>query len=470
MVRSFSFQVWLLLPLLGAVPGCVQKPTTTAPVIAQASPQTPVQPPDAEEVARVAARGEGLNERLAAWDGQGHYSAMVTAARTRLAAHPEDGPARYHLARGYFYNGDFAAAIVEVKKLMQTPQYQQDAKAQQLLRGASYLAERYAGQKIEPVSWVKGDVTQQTDYWQAQGAALIAAKKYDEIERVAVQLTQKPIIFSDGSWALALFSVGLWQDTQDNPTEAQWKQSHYRVAAWNTARPKSQLAKLCLARSWTNGAWTARGDKFANQVPPEAWQIVQERQAQAAPIYKKMLSSPKAFSPLVYAGAQRYGRLDGAPRDWHDEVFRRAVTQFPNYTDFYRERALYLLPRWGGEPREWEADAAKSADAEAARSGQETGDRLYARIVWSHWDSYQDMRKETQIDWPRTKRGFDSILKQYPASLSAATIFMRLCYQWNEGAKARELLQKIGGRADSGNWIAPSNFARTRISLLGLSS
>ncbi|MBW3636382.1 MAG: DUF4034 domain-containing protein [Armatimonadetes bacterium] len=441
--------------------------------------------PFAAQTADASTPAGAFSARMAQLDKSGDFQSMVAAAQVRLASDANDQSARYALALGSFYNGDFVLAAKEWETLTATPAYSQNAEVLEFLHVAQFLSGKYAGQRFQPVQSVPGDVAALSDQWRAQGAALIAAKKYDEIEKVAAQQTQNPTIMSDGGWTLAPFYVGLWGGTTDSKTDAQWQTNHAQIEAWHAARPNSQLARICLARSWTNGAWTARGSEFANKVSRQAWQTVEERQQKAAPIYQKLLSE-KVTTPLLYAAAQRFGRLGGAPRSWHDEIFARAIAQFPAYTDFYRERAIYLLPRWGGAPGEWEQDLQKSADAEQVRAGAVAGDQLYARVVWGQTEFYgtmaapqktdlphtgrqsRRMARYAQIDWPRTQRGFDSILAQNPNSLSAATIYMRLRYQHGESTKARELLQIVGGRAETKAWESPRDFAEARINILRL--
>lgn len=458
-MRTSFRHAWLIVPILGASLGC-NKADSGAPGALQA------QAADRNGAAALAATVP-FGARMTQLDKSGDFSGMAAAARVQIQAAPTDSSAHYYLARGSFYNGDFALASTELEALTQAAPYADDAEALEMLRVARYLEGRYAGQKFEPVLAVKSDIQAQNEEWRAKSAALLAAKKYDEIEAIASEQTRNPTISSDGSWTLAPFYIGLWDGVKDAKTDAQWRQNHAKVVAWQAARPTSQLARTCLARSWTKGAWTARGNDYAPKVAPEAWEIVDARQQKAAPILQKLLAE-KVTSPLVYAAAQRFGLLGGAPREWHDEILRRGAAQFPTYTDFYRHHSFYLLPRWDGAPGEWEQSAQNQADSEAARAGTQAGDQLYARLVWNQWDYYSNMHKETQIDWPRTKRGFESILAQNSNSLSAATMYMRLCYQWNEGVKARELLQIIGGRADTGSWNSPRDFARTRIILLRL--
>lgn len=451
-LMRFSFSRFLLLlPVLGASLGCNRGQSAAAPPPINANAAAP---------GAFGARAMQLEEN-------GDFSAMIAAARAQMQSQPGDQSARYALARGSFFNGDFALAITELQALTQTPHYAQDADALETLRIAQFLAGKYANQRFEPVLAIAGDVKAQTDEWRARGAALLSAKKYDEIEAIAAAQTRSPTIMSDGGWVLAHFYIGLWEGDKPTQNDAEWEKRHAQIVAWQAARPASQLARTCLARSWTNGAWTARGDKFANQVSRDTWKIVEERQEKAAPIYQKLLAE-KVETPLVYAAAQRFGRLGGLPREWHDDLLARATTQFPTYWDFYRERAIYILPRWDGAPGEWERELAKQADAETARAGAASGDKLYARVVWGQWDFYKRMKRETAIDWPRTTRGFEAILQENPASLSALTMYMRLCYHWGESVKARELLQKVGGRADLGSWKDANQFAHDRIGVLRL--
>ena len=460
---AFVFRLLLVPAVLGTLTGCALKrdaATTATTATSATAAKVPIVAPAPGEAERIGAAGDEFNPRVSQWAEQGHYKDILTAARLRLKNDPGHVGAQYALAHSLYYNGDFAGAAVEAQKLVQHPQYQNDAQANEMLDDARALAKRYAGQTFAPVVWVENDVDETSDKWRAHGASLIAAGQYDEIERTAAGLTQTPVLMSDGGWTLAPFWVGLWQDGEG---EAAWQKAHAQVEKWAAARPQSPLARVTLARSWTSGAWIARGDEFANKVSDQTWKTVEERQAQAAPLIRNLLNAPQASSPLVYGSAQRYGRLGGAPRDWQDKVFERGVAQFPGYTDFHRERSALLLPRWDGAPGEWEAEAARAADAEAARTKDDAaGDRLYARIVWSQWDYHKNMQQQTRVDWPRTKRGFDAILAQHPGSLAASTIYLRLCHQYKDYGAARQVLPIIAGRADSANWNSPAHFAQTR--------
>ena len=432
-----------------------------APAIAQAAQPNADGPPAPGEAERIGASDEDFNAAMTPWMKNGYYADIITASRARLAKEPSNGGARFSLAYALYYNGDFAGAAAEAQKVAQLPGYENRPQINEILNNARTLAGRYAGQTFAPISWEPDDVAVTAQKWQQMGTSLIMAGKYDEIERTAAALTSKPEIMADGSWTLGPFFVGLWVGADDS--DASWQAARERIENWVAAKPKSQLAQVSLARAWTEGALLARGDQYADKVPDAAWKTVEERLQHAAPIFRKLLSAPVITTPLVYSSAQRYGRLGQAPRDWRDKVFARGVAAFPQYSDFYFQRELTLLPRYEGAPGEWEADAAKYADAQP---NKEAGAMLYARIVGSLWEYHSNMKEETNVNWPRTKRGFDAILKYYPDSLMAATLYLRLCHQWGDYAQARQVLQIIGGRGDSGLWDSRTKWAQTRNFLL----
>lgn len=450
--------------LLAPLAGCgsrAEAPATAGAQAATPDAQIADGPPTPGEAERVGATSDDFNGRMTQWMKGGYYAEVITASRTRLKQEPSNGGALFSLVYGLYYNGEFAEADAQGQKLAQMPEYQSNPKVTELIKNASTMAKRYPGQNFAPITWEPSDVEITAQKWQQLGASLIAAGKYDEIERTAAQLTSKPEIMANGNWTLAPFFVGLW--ISDGDDDASWLRARERIETWVAAKPQSQLAQVCLARVWTSGAWMARGDQYSDKVSEAAWKTMEERQQQAAPIIRKLLNSPKITTPLVYSSAQRYGQLGGAPRDWQDKVFERGVAAFPAYTDFYVQRATQLLPRWEGAEGEWEKFAAQAADAQPDKAA---GDALYARIAWGQWDLFPNLHDESKLDWPRTKRGFDAILQQFPGSLAASTVYVRLCHQWRDYAQARQVLQIIGGRGDMNVWPTRTKWAQTRNFLL----
>jgi hypothetical protein len=76
---------------------------------------------------------------MADLDKRGDFVGMVAAARAQLAGDASDSSAQFALARGSYFNGDFALATTELSKLTQAPPFAQDAEALEMLRVSSYL-------------------------------------------------------------------------------------------------------------------------------------------------------------------------------------------------------------------------------------------------------------------------------------------------------------------------------------------
>jgi hypothetical protein len=116
------------------------------------------------------------------------------------------------------------------------------------------------------------------------------------------------------------------------------------------------------------------------------------------------------------------------------------------------------LPRWHGEPGEWEAFAAKSAD----EVGGEQGDVLYAQIVWSMHDPriYGNPVAETAIEWTRAHRAFEALCRRYPNSISARSEYCTISGVAPPGVRKlmRSLFPLLEDRVDLSVWLTMERF------------
>jgi len=100
----------------------------------------------------------------------------------------------------------------------------------------------------------------------------------------------------------------------------------------------------------------------------------------------------------------------------------------------------------------------------ADERGGDAGDILYARIVWYiyNFHFFNNIFTETKIEWPRVKRGFDALLKQYPDSLSALGTYARLACHSADWETARQLFERMGSRMDRSVFPKPEDFLHFR--------
>jgi tetratricopeptide (TPR) repeat protein len=119
-----------------------------------------------------------------------------------------------------------------------------------------------------------------------------------------------------------------------------------------------------------------------------------------------------------------------------DTNFDDATKAEPDCESYYYRRAIYLLPQWNGSNGEWHSDLTKVAN----RVGGESGDMLYAQVVWNIHQRY-DITPfwEDDNSWTRVDRGFEVIEKHFPDSLAAKIERAQLAILANDAQAAAYL-------------------------------
>jgi len=124
-----------------------------------------------------------------------------------------------------------------------------------------------------------------------------------------------------------------------------------------------------LAQCYVLFAWRARGGDYANKVSQENWKLFYERLHEG---YKALTTAAIRSGqrcPAWYSVMQQIALGLGWPRETYDALFAEAVKYERTWYDYYRQKAIYLLPQWHGQPGEL-ADYVNSfaQDANSANS------------------------------------------------------------------------------------------------------
>ena len=133
-----------------------------------------------------------------------------------------------------------------------------------------------------------------------------------------------------------------------------------------------------LARLMTSYAWKARGSTYAENVKESDWKPFFDR-LQAAQTHLTQAKTLEEKCPVYWSSQQRIALGLQYEKPQYNAIYSQAIGHIPDYEYYYNSRAIFLLPRWYGEPGEMEKELAKSAD----RLGGEAGDVLYAQVIWS---------------------------------------------------------------------------------------
>ncbi len=250
-------------------------------------------------------------------------------------------------------------------------------------------------------------------------------------------------------------------DVKEGANEREWLDQQGKLTRWSQVRPESLAAKIALANWYLNYGWKARGTAYANQVSDEGWKLMRERLHQSAQILKSvpegMVDDPEYYRTWIY--------LETEPGESNADCGKTAVIKGSNlakeYYPLYSDRAYFLLPKWFGNPGDWERFLLNTANSFSG----EKGDILYARIARAEAHHYgENFFKESQADYARIKRGYLAGAVYHnandrPSDLSNLAYLATI---QGDNATAVKLLLDLGGSVYRSAFGTDDNFNRLR--------
>jgi hypothetical protein len=284
-----------------------------------------------------------------------------------------------------------------------------------------------------------------------QAAVLINEKDYDKLEKMFAQYRASKESYADGTWKLMCA-----YDAIASPSDsATWEGRQREIEDWIQARPESVTARIALARFLREYAWEARGSGWASSVTDENWQLFGKRLNRAVDVLNDAKSLDEKC-PIYWSALLGVDLGLQVSKEEFTTVFKEAIQAEPDFSYYYRTRAVFLLPRWYGDEGEWERDLGQSAD----RVGGEDGDMLYAQVVWNihHYGGSIDVFEGNKISWDRVDKGFAAILKRFPDSLAAKNERFHLAALAGDKEKARKYFLDTQGQVDLSVWMAKNEF------------
>lgn len=293
-----------------------------------------------------------------------------------------------------------------------------------------------------------------------QAQELFLQKNFDALEHTADELLAKEARFSDGEWKLPAFLDGLRASAETDASKWDWDKTLAILDEWKTARPDSIWQPVARARYHIEHAWDARGTGYARTVSEEGWKLFHERLAAARRV---LMEAPPRARDCPAWHSQLLTVILGALNNqgWTEQqvsdAFTAALRSHPSYYDNYKKIAHHLLPRWHGEPGDWERFA-----AEIARSHPSEGNAICARIAWSLSRYYTNIFEETALEWPLVRDGYRQILKQTGNNLWNLNAFCWFASLAGDGSTIAELLPLISDRAYQSVWGSEERFNRAK--------
>jgi hypothetical protein len=291
----------------------------------------------------------------------------------------------------------------------------------------------------------------------------LLVREYNELDEMAGELRSQKTRFRNGQWKLRWFYAAFsklggsrsWYPVPFDGQNPDWNAIFDRLGEWKEAKPKSVTPRIALAHAWNTYAWEARGRSRAKTVNEEQWALFKQRLMESSRVLDEARQLEEKC-PEWFIASQTLALGQGWPRARVLKLVEDAVEFDPDYHGVLGGFAYYLVPRWYGEPGEWEAESLRWV----ARLGSPRGEMSYARTLWELRDLglWDDLFEENDIDWPTAKRGFLALLERHPDSFEIRSLFAVLSVQAKDRPQARALMEVIGHRMDRGVWRSEKQF------------
>ncbi len=288
--------------------------------------------------------------------------------------------------------------------------------------------------------------------YEAQVRALLDQEKFEQLDTMASELRATKARFPGGFWKIHIFYMPLYEPAAgwQKATDSEFAAHIARLEKWIAQRPKSITPRVALAGTYLSYAQHARGGGYADTVGEEGWRLYGERSAKAGKILADAFELPEKC-PEWFLQMQGVVGADEAGEGTQRAIFEKAVAFEPDYQYYYRIRAEYLLPKWGGE----EGEMAQFAAAAADRLGGARGDMIYYQVgsyVSCSCDNNEGMRG---MSWQRIKRGYLAVEEKYGPAITNVNKITVLAATSGDAEFAQQGLDQIGD-----HWV--KEFWRTR--------
>jgi hypothetical protein len=319
-----------------------------------------------------------------------------------------------------------------------------DASAEDAAAARSQKPEEIKGPPLPTIELQQDKIAKDIDAYRQRTRRLYNNSRFNELEALADEARMTKARFGNGVWEI--YELYDCFECDEKEPESMWL-LHDRIhQAWIAARPESITARVAYAGFLIDYAWHARGSGYANEVTKEGWRLFAERLAEAQ---KTLFAAQdlKSKCPMWWCCQMTVALGQGWSRPQLDELFGEAKMFEPQFWQYDVSHAYFLLPRWHGEPGDWEADAEK----EIERPGG-LGLEGYARVVNYLEEFYDNIFRETKASWPRTRDGFEEIRRKYPESRQILNAFAKLACLAGDRPQAQKLFEEIGGQPDSNIW------------------
>ena len=285
----------------------------------------------------------------------------------------------------------------------------------------------------------------------------LRAKKFTELEGIENDLRTSKARFAGGDWKLHQFYTALSGGLilRNAAIDSDWLELIALQTEWRTASPKSPVPPLLLAMTYSGFGWDKRTSKRAKDVSQHRFDVFRDRLNQGA-FYLNESRRLSTSNPQWFTAALRIAIGLGWAKDQATTLFNQAVALEPLYQHTYSVMAQFLLPRWYGDPGEWETFAAESTSRVGGQQGSAIYHHIIVRISQSH--GREEMFAENNLNWRRIQWSFADRERLYGESREAVNAMCWLAGAADDLTAARSFMARIGDSWAPSIWITRQRF------------
>ena len=287
-------------------------------------------------------------------------------------------------------------------------------------------------------------------------AGLLLDERFDSLDSLAATCGVGAPRFRDGSSRELHFYMAV---AGDNFPLSRGQRARFvgALKRWRAARPESRAAAAGYACAMVTLAWDERGGAVATRTSERQF----ARFAEDLALAWKALAPDENTRGRVggwYLAAMRVGLGTGWDRGRLMQARNDCLRDAPWIESIEGMVARALLPRWGGEPGEWE----RFALAVAKSSPDGRGPQRYAWIVWLLDEVHGNIFRETAASWPTAHAGYEALEREHPDSVTLPSRHARFAWLAGDREVAKALFTKLGDRVDLTVWSGDEEFLAAR--------
>lgn len=235
------------------------------------------------------------------------------------------------------------------------------------------------------------------------------SEDFDALEAHAAFIRSAPgPMPSGGQWLIWFYGNLAAPEKRDSDS---WKKHFEKLDRWIAAKPESVTPVIIAARAHIARGWEERGGGFANTVSEARWVIFHDQIERATELLEQARDI-KDHDADVYLQLIEVGKSNGADHDDIEEYVAAARKISPDYHAVCTEAAVYLLPRWHGEP----GDIGKFADKMLKENPGDEGLEIYARIACMLHRYDRTLMLSGELDLEKICDGARVLQRRFPNS------------------------------------------------------